>query len=73
MPKATLPWLPPASPGKLKHTMFSKVEKGFNCQKSIFPYLVGLAGLFREKAEIYLHISSLCHEYIKARAYPTPK
>lgn len=49
MPRATLPCLPLASPGKLKHTVFSKAEKGFNYQKPIFPSLVGLAGLLRER------------------------
>lgn len=56
MPRATLPCLPLASRGKLKHTVFSKVEKGFNYQKTIFPSLVGLAGVLRERKS--RHISS---------------
>lgn len=60
MPRATLPCLPPASAGKLKHTMFSKTEKGFNYQKPILPSIVGLVRLLREEKQRYLFISPHC-------------
>lgn len=54
MPRATLPCLPLASPGKLKCTMLSKAEKRFNYQKPIFPSSAGLAGLLRERKSRYI-------------------
>lgn len=49
MPRAPLPRLPLAFPGKLKHTVFFKAGKGFNYQKPILPSLVGLGRLLRER------------------------